>query len=164
MKTLIIVRHAKSAKGDPGRRDFDRPLSGRGKRDAPVIARRLKTAGAVPEIAVSSPALRARQTAEAMADGMALAADAVRYEDELYSAGLEELVRAVRALEPGTSTVMLVGHNPGVSALAGWITNGTVGELPTCAAVVADFDIAEWREVGAGTAAVRIYEYPKKGD
>ena len=128
MITLALVRHAKSDWGDPGIDDHDRPLNDRGVRDAPRMARRLAATGFRPDVILSSSALRARTTAEAFAAELGVA---VSLDPELYGAPASSLLSAAAAT--GARSVMVVAHDPGMSALAGRLSDGEIGHMPTCA-------------------------------
>src|SRR5215212_820320 len=116
MKTLLLLRHAKSSWDNPSQQDFDRPLAERGKRDAPRMGRALKERGPEPDLIVSSPAVRARQTVEAAINAAGFTA-ALQFDESIYEAGLGELMRVVRNLPNSSSTVLMVGHNPGFEGL-----------------------------------------------
>ncbi|GAA2034854.1 phosphohistidine phosphatase SixA [Agromyces tropicus] len=146
MKTLVLVRHAKSAWGDPTLSDHDRPLNDRGRRDAPEMARRLRERGIVPDAIRASTALRARSTAEAMAAELALAPDALVLEERLYGAGPETILGVVSGLDDAVGTVMVVAHDPGMSELA-YRLSGEIEHMPTCAVAEFRFAIWSWSEI-----------------
>lgn len=140
MTTLILVRHAKSEWDLPaGVSDHDRPLNARGTRDAPVMAARLASDGPRVEAIVASTALRARTTAGVFAEvlrvPLSLSAD-------LYGAGPDTLVR--HAASAGVDSVAVVAHDPGLSALAGELSEGRIGHMPTCAVAVFEWDTDDW--------------------
>ncbi|GAA1523773.1 phosphohistidine phosphatase [Agromyces terreus] len=146
MKTLMLVRHAKSDWGEPGLADHDRPLNARGLRDAPEMGRRLRERGVIPDMIVSSTALRARTTARLIAGGLGLDEASVMLDDRLYGSSPATILRVIGELGGENDRVMLVAHNPGVSEFAGDLT-GSHRDLPTCAVVGMDFDIDEWAEI-----------------
>ena len=116
MKTLVLVRHAKSSWSDPSLDDFDRPLNKRGERNAPEMGRRLGESGLQPDIFVSSPANRARSTAEIIAKELDYPADNIIYHGDLYHASPGDLLEAVRSLGDNIETAFLFGHNPGITS------------------------------------------------
>lgn len=128
MIRLVLVRHAKSDWGDPGLDDHDRPLSDRGMRDAPRMAARLAATGFRPDVILSSTALRARTTAEAFAAQLGVA---VSLDPELYGAPARTLLDAAAATR--AADVMIVAHDPGMSALAARLSDHDIGHMPTCA-------------------------------
>ena len=128
MIRLALVRHAKSDWGDPGLADHDRPLNDRGLRDAPVMAARLAASGFRPDVILSSTALRARTTAEAFAAELEVA---VSLDPELYGAPAGNLLAA--AATTRAASVMVVAHDPGMTVLAGRLSNDGITHMPTCA-------------------------------
>jgi phosphohistidine phosphatase len=142
MITLALVRHAKSDWGDPSLDDHDRPLNDRGLRDAPVMARRLADSGFVLDVILSSTALRARTTARFFGDEFGLD---VTLEERLYGAPASVLLAA--AAESGATSVMVVAHDPGMTVLAGRLSD-EIAHMPTCAvatftwATEDDWDVA----------------------
>src|SRR5262245_57005344 len=112
MKTLLLLRHAKSSWDSPAARDYDRPLAPRGERDAPRIGKALRDADIDLDLVVSSPAVRARQTAELVLKA-ARYEGAVQFEEAIYEAAVTALMDVVRDLPDTAETAMLVGHNPG---------------------------------------------------
>ncbi|WP_353826449.1 SixA phosphatase family protein [Agromyces sp. SYSU T0242] len=146
MKTLVLVRHAKSAWGDPTLIDHDRPLNDRGRRDAPEMARRLRERGVVPDAIRSSTALRARTTAEAMSAELDLAPDRLRLDERLYGAGPDTILEVASELPDDVGTAMLVAHDPGMSELAFRLSR-EFEHLPTCAVAEFRFAVWAWSEV-----------------
>src|SRR5215213_10317752 len=116
MKTLLLMRHAKSDWADESLRDFDRRLAERGERDAPRMAKALKERGPLPEVIISSPAARARQTARAVIQAGGLAAR-LELDGAIYEASTSELMSLVRKISDADTCAMLVGHNPGFEGL-----------------------------------------------
>lgn len=147
MIELVLVRHAKSDWGDPGLDDHERPLNGRGERDAPAMAERLAQTGVKVERIVSSTAVRARTTAGAF--GAALGGE-VELDPELYAAPGSTLL--AKAVEAGARTVMVVAHNPGISDLAARLSGGGIEHMPTCAVARFEWDAGSWDEVGSQVA------------
>lgn len=117
MVTLLLLRHAKSSWDDPAIEDFDRPLNGRGRRAALRLARHIADASPRPDLILSSPSRRTRDTLAPIVEAIG-GAVRVRFEHELYLATAETLLDRVRAAPPRTTALMLVGHNPGLHDLA----------------------------------------------
>lgn len=147
MKTLLIIRHAKSGKDDPTLADRDRPLNDRGLRDAPVMGERLARRGLHPDLILSSPARRALNTAELMADALGHQRTAIVADERLYESTPPALLAVVRETEDRHRTLMLVGHNPEIGALAHRLAPD-ITDMPTCAVLECGFDAASWAEVG----------------
>ena len=121
MKTLLLLRHAKSSWSQPGSKDFDRPLKGKGREAATVIGRHLVASGCVPDAIISSPALRARQTAEGVASAVTGARDnapMLSFDRSLYEAPTEAILRVARSAGEDRDVLMLVGHNPSMQLAA----------------------------------------------
>ncbi|WP_353814695.1 SixA phosphatase family protein [Agromyces sp. SYSU T00266] len=155
MKTLVLVRHAKSAWGDPALADHDRPLNDRGRRDAPEMAGRLRERGVVPEAIRSSTALRARTTAEAMVAALELPADVLELDERLYGAGPDTILGVVAELGEEVGTAMVVAHDPGMSDLA-YRLSGEIEHMPTCAVAEFRFAVWSWSEI-PDAAAVAVH-------
>jgi phosphohistidine phosphatase len=157
MKTLLLLRHAKSSWDSPAARDFDRPLSGRGERDAPKVGKALKQSGVEVDLVVSSPAQRARQTADAVL-GAAKYKGPVKFDENIYEAAVGDLLAVVRGLPDDDETVMLIGHNPGFEELLGTLcgapTASASTRMPTAALAMVELDSDRWRDVDAGAGTL----------
>lgn len=161
MRTLYIVRHAKSSWADPGISDFDRPLNERGLYDAPMMAKRFDERLEPVGLLMSSPAKRALTTANSFA---AVLEDAPVHEiPELYLADRSTLLHIIGKLPEGIRQAMLFGHNPGVSELVDLLTGNGIGDMPTCAIVRIDFSAESWQEMAAGTGTLTWWDTPKNG-
>jgi phosphohistidine phosphatase len=164
-RRLMLLRHAKSDWPDDVA-DHERPLAKRGRRDAPVVGRWLGASGYAPEAVVCSTALRARQTWELAAAGLAEAAPgakpAVRYEPRVYEASVLGLLMLVREFDPAWGTAMIVGHNPGVAELiAGLASPGTAAPhaFPTASVAVLGLP-GPWAEAAPGEARLLTFAVP----
>jgi len=159
MKTLLLLRHAKSSKDDPALRDFDRPLNDRGKDDAKLIGRFIRESSISPDLVISSPAKRATKTTELVLKSAGLKIN-VAFDERIYEADLLRLLTVVSQIEPARSVVLLVGHNPGfedlVEALAGRTT-----PLPTASLAQIDLTVEEWNKVRAGAGKLKLLVTPK---
>lgn len=116
-RELLILRHAKSDWGSGAQADFDRPLSRRGKHDAPRIGSWLYREGLVPDHVVSSPAERARQTTLKVCKGLDIGKKHIVWDPDLYEASVSDLLAALARCPSHAATVLLVGHNPGLEEL-----------------------------------------------
>ncbi len=148
MKTLLIVRHAKSSHADSSRADHDRPLDERGKADAPRMGRFLAGRGVRPDRIVSSSARRARRTAEklALAAGFDCAID---LQEAVYHADGPALLELARRIPDDSGCVALVGHNPALESLLESLT-GARTELPTCAVAEVVLEVERWSDLAPG--------------
>jgi len=157
---LLLIRHAKSDWSNPSLSDFDRPLSVRGECDAPVMAERLATSGICLDRIVSSPALRARSTAETIARGLGFPTHDIDWMTELYLASPLGMLDVIRTCPDHVKTLALVGHNPGISALATQLCDQTLGNIPTCGIVHLSGDFNTWSM--AETFNLLDFDYPKR--
>lgn len=164
MKTLLLLRHAKSSWDSSAARDYDRPLAPRGERDAPRVGKALRDASIDLDLVVSSPALRARQTAElvlkaARYDG------AISFEEQIYDASVSALMGVVRDLPDTAETVMLVGHNPGFEMLLGALCGTAAAparvRVPTAMLACVELSTDRWKEVSAGAGSLNWMVVPR---
>jgi phosphohistidine phosphatase len=142
MKTLLILRHAKSSWDDPGVADIQRPLNKRGKHDAPRVGELIKEAGIVPDAILCSPAVRAMKTAEAVADTCGFEGE-IEIREDFYPGSPDDYIEALNDLTDGYIRVMVVGHNPGLEELLGDLT-GESELLPTAALAQVELPIQRW--------------------
>jgi phosphohistidine phosphatase len=145
MKTLLILRHAKSSWKHAGLPDFDRPLNKRGKRDAPRMGELLRQEDLLPDLILSSSAQRARQTTQAVVDFSGYGGE-VHWMDSLYAAPPEAYLEALRGLDDSLKRVMVVGHNPGLEELLEQLT-GEDEPLPTAAIAQLMLPIQGWKQI-----------------
>ena len=159
-KTLVVVRHAKSAWPD-GVTDHDRPLSNRGRRDAPAVGRWLREQGIVAELAVVSSARRARETFELAAAELDPAPRPL-ITDVVYGASTGDLLDTVRELPAGVKVALLVGHNPSIGMLAAILDDRSRGALEFKTSAVAVYDVGPtWPEVNPGSARLLTSAIPR---
>jgi phosphohistidine phosphatase len=151
MKTLLILRHAKSCWKQPDQTDHDRPLNERGKRDAPRMGQLLNELECPPELIVSSTAKRARKTAAKVAKAGGYR-DIIELDGTLYLAPPDRILQVVHSTPNRYQRIMLVGHNPGMQQLLHLLT-GTDLKLPTAALARVDLDVANWADVQPGAPA-----------
>jgi phosphohistidine phosphatase len=132
MKTLFLIRHAKSSWDDTALPDKDRPLSDRGRRDAPKMGKRLAKRDVKPDLILSSPARRALKTAKIIAKKLDYKRKNIVVEDRLYSGAVHDLLNVVQKLGDKLERVMLFGHNPELTELAHRLSS-EITHMPTCA-------------------------------
>jgi phosphohistidine phosphatase len=148
MKTLLIMRHAKSSWDNDQLADFDRPLNDRGRRDAPRMGKLLAQLDIVPDLVISSSAKRASKTAELAALAASYPGE-IRYTEELYLADPEKYVELARQTDDSVATLLLVGHNPDIEELVADLS-GQEERMPTAALAVFHLPIDGWEELGLG--------------
>jgi len=161
MKTLFLIRHAKSSRDDPSLPDRNRPLNDRGLHDAPMMGRRLGRSGVKPDLLVSSPALRALTTAQLVADAIGYPREDIAIEDSIYESSPERLLAIIRGLVGKLDCVMVFGHNPEFAGLAHRLAP-EITEMPTCAVAELHFDTNAWTDIGVLDPAKVKLDTPKK--
>jgi phosphohistidine phosphatase len=146
MKTLLVLRHAKSSWSDASLDDHERPLNQRGLRDAPRIGELIRTHKLLPGLIISSDAVRARATAEAVAQAARFEGN-VQLEPRLYAASTSDILAVLRALRDAKAAIVLiVGHNPTLEGLIAQLTGESL-DLPTAALAQIDLPIDRWRDL-----------------
>jgi phosphohistidine phosphatase len=154
MKTLLVLRHAKSSWDDPALDDHERPLNQRGRRDAPRMGELVREFGLTPDVVLSSDAVRARLTAEAVAEAARYAGE-IRLHPHLYLAGPAEILSLLPAVPENAETVMIVGHNPGLEQLVEQLT-GERQDLPTAALAQIRLPLHQWRDLTRSTRGTLV--------
>ena len=171
MKTLTLLRHAKSGWDDPVARDFDRPLNARGRRAAAAMGRQMRSLGLAFDHVVASPAVRVTETiAEVEAGyGRTLAPE---WDKRAYLASVATLLDLVRETDEAHARLLLVGHNPGLEELvlelvpdaAGGLRDAVEEKYPTATLAELTFDVAAWRDCGPGGATLTRFVRPRDLD
>ena len=161
MKTLFLVRHAKSSRNDAAMPDKDRPLNDRGKRDAPKMGERLAKRDVKPNLILSSPARRALKTAEIIAKKLDYKLKDIVVDNRLYAVEADDLLRVIRGLGDKAERVMLFGHNPELTELAHRLSS-KITHMPTCAVAEFTFDAKSWSYIGKGKPSSVTLDYPKQ--
>lgn len=161
MKTLTLVRHAKSSWKDTSLSDRERPLNKRGKRDAPEMGRRIADAGIRPSLIVSSPAVRAWTTAKIIADAIGYPREFLQRDNGLYLATVNGILDVIVAQDVGFNSLMLVGHNPGFTDFANYLVPGLTNNMPTAAVVSVEIDSEDWSLYDKPAAELLLYDFPK---
>ena len=164
MKTVILVRHAKSDWNDPFLSDFDRPLNERGKRDAPVMAHRLLDKKIKVDCFISSPARRARRTARTFAEVYKVDKEDIQFHDELYGAGEEVFYDVISKAKNKWNTIALFSHNPGLTDFANQLTDARTDNIPTCGIFAVKADCEDWKDFRKAKKEFWFFDYPKNGN
>jgi phosphohistidine phosphatase len=145
MKTLLLLRHAKSSWDDATLSDFERPLNQRGLWTAPFMGELIKRRGLSPDVIVSSPAERAKETASIVRASAGIAPE-IDFDSRIYEAGPNDLRMVVSGLDEKYRSAMLVGHNPGIEAFIYFLT-GHPERMPTAAMALIELDMDKWNEI-----------------
>lgn len=161
MKTLTILRHAKSNWKQNGASDRQRGLSPRGERDAPVMGSRIVEAGIRPSLIMSSPAARAWKTAKMIARAISYPVEFLHREESLYMADSDQLLDLLAQQDNAFNSIMIVGHNPGLTELANRLVPEITDNLPTCGLVAFNVETSDWDLRSGATVDLLLYDYPK---
>ncbi len=162
MKTLVLIRHAKSSWSDPELQDIDRPLNKRGQRDAPFMGNKLKQAGIKPDLILSSPANRAFSTAKIIAEATNYPVSKIKLEKTIYGAYESELINLLRTVGDKHELLFMFGHNPEFTSFANRFIKGDyIDNVPTCGMVFIEFKIDSWSELDLDNGKVKSFIYPK---
>ena len=159
MKTIFLMRHAKSGWTDMDLADFDRPLNERGVLVAPFMGRYIAEHGYLPDAIVSSSARRARETAELVKANAGLGLE-IRFDDRIYEASPNALREVASELPERANSAMIVGHNPGMEGFIRHLT-GRIEPMPTAAVAVVDLDIDSWAMIDHMSGRVVTVLRPK---
>lgn len=160
MKKVYLIRHAKSSWKDLALEDFERPLNKRGKSDAPLMGDKLHDKKVLPDTILSSPAVRAKTTAEIIAKKIGFEKKIV-FKKDIYEANATTLHKILTTIADTESIVFLFGHNPSLNELAENYIHFNEN-IPTCAVVEIEFDCNSWADISAENAKLASFDYPKK--
>ena len=161
MKTLILVRHAKSSWEEAGIDDFDRPLNERGKHDAPVMAKRLKDKNIDIDVFISSPAKRALRTAKYFAEEFNVEKKEIEQVNKLYGASIPVFLEVVSDINDKHKVTILFSHNPGITDFANTLTNVHIDNMPTCSIFAVQADEDKWADFVRSEKKFLFFDYPK---
>lgn len=159
MKTLLLARHAKSSWDAP--EDFQRTLSERGQKDVNIMAQYLSECGYLLHQIITSDALRAQATAEVYEAKLKPSHRLITHHD-LYLATADDIVNIARNITASMSTVMLVGHNPGMHEVLNDFVVDKIEDMPSCSVAIIQFDVTGWADISQHNASLLAFEYPKK--
>lgn len=162
MKTLYLLRHAKSSWKYQDLSDFERPLSSRGRRDAPFMGKLMQQRGILPEHMVSSPATRAITTARQLADAMGYSSEDIEQDRNIYEAGNGALIAIIQKTDDKFGSLMLAGHNPAITTVAERLSGASIDNIVTCGIVQIDFQLDSWAEIDPDKGQFIFFEFPRK--
>jgi phosphohistidine phosphatase len=163
MKTLILVRHAKSDWGNPGLDDIDRPLNERGKRDAPAMAHRLLDKKIKIDAFISSPAKRAARTAKIFAEELGAKKKDIIFKKDLYLASPSAFYEVIADADDEFDTIAVFSHNEGITEFANQLTDARVDNIPTCGVFAVKVDSKSWKSFKEAKKEFWFFDYPKAG-
>ena len=163
MKSLILVRHAKSDWDDPSLQDFDRPLNDRGKRDAPMMALRLLEKKVKIDAFIASPAKRARKTAEAFVKEFKKDKGDILFIDKLYLAEPATFRQIIAEVDNDYNTIAVFSHNAGLTDYANTLTDVRIDNIPTCAYFAVKANVKKWKDFEEADKDFWFFDSPKAG-
>ena len=161
MKSLLLVRHAKSSWDSVAITDFDRPLNERGKKDAPVMGKRLKEKDIDIDAFISSPAKRAKKTAKLFVRELDKKEKNIIYLSSLYNASTKDFYDAIKNLDDKFKIVALFSHNPGITEFANELTKNIIDNMPTSSVYAVKIPIDKWKEFQDAKKEFWFFDYPK---
>lgn len=162
MKTLILIRHAKSDWSNPFLHDFDRELNARGLQDAPLMGTALSHKNIHPDLILSSPAQRAKTTAIEIARKLSYPEDTITYDSSLYSSDVETIFKVIRDVSDACETLIVFGHNPEFTECANALCHANIENIPTCGIVAMQLREESWKSVGLDSAKFLFFDTPKQ--
>ena len=164
MKTVYLLRHAKSSWSSPELDDLERPLNKRGMRNATAMGERFGESEHLPELLISSPALRARSTAVLFASACGFPVEKIVEQPNLYFSGTGAIEDIIASQDDRYQSLMLVLHNPDINAFVNSISSAPcINNVPTSGLVKLFSDIYHWRDWSSSDAQFEYFDYPKKG-
>ncbi|GAB4093591.1 SixA phosphatase family protein [Flaviaesturariibacter terrae] len=161
MKVLLLIRHAKSSWDDVTMKDFDRPVTDRGKKDAAEMAERVKERSVKIEHFVSSTAKRARRTARIFAEAFGKHKDDIQLLESLYEPTPQAFVEAVAALPDDKDVVAIFSHNPAITEYVNLLSNVRIDDMPTCGVFAVGTDEKSWSAFASADKQFLFFDYPK---
>jgi phosphohistidine phosphatase len=164
MKSLILIRHAKSDWGNAGLPDFDRPLNERGKKNAPEMAKRLADKKIKIDAFVASPAKRAAKTAKFFTETFNKQKEEIIYVDDLYMAEPATFFKVISTLKDKYNTVAIFSHNNGITDFANLLTNVRIDNIPTCGVFAINIETDKWADFATAKKEFWFFDYPKSAE
>ena len=160
-KFLHLIRHAEAEQQTRGGKDIERSLTAEGLRQAHHLGVFLSNSDFQPDLIICSAALRAVETAEALAEQVSYATDKIKHDEQLYDAPIRVLLETVNNLPKETETVFMVAHNPAISYLADYLTEDNLDNMSPCALIGLSFEFDDWEMVSSRTGSIIVDHYPK---
>ncbi len=168
MKTIFLLRHAKSSWEDGSLSDHDRPLDERGRAAAPRVGAHMQSAGHLPDLVLCSTATRTRQTLDAVLSELEME-PAIEFQEDLYLAGPGEMLELVASVSDTVESLLLVGHNPGTGVLAAALSGEGPPEavhlmrakFPTAGLAIIELSVDRWKDVESGCGTLKEFVRPR---
>ncbi len=160
MKTLYLVRHAKSSWKYSELDDFERPLNRRGRDSLESMGELLKEVKAALDLIISSPATRAAMTARNIASRIHYPLEKILYAESIYLSDADILLHLIQDIDDDVKEAMMIGHNPALTDLGNYISSRQIGNIPTCGIFCVEFSISSWKKIGEGSGVLKFFEVP----
>lgn len=161
MKTLLLIRHAKSALEEPGTSDAERQLTEQGKNQADLMGQELKKFNIKPSLIISSPAIRALNTATIIAKILRYPTNKIKTEEKIYSGGVEDLIERIKEVNAEIDTLLLFGHNPTLTWLTHFLCKEVHMNIPTCGITMINLDkMKSWDKLTEADGKLIQFIYP----
>ena len=162
-RQLTLLRHAKSSWDNAKLKDQQRPLNDRGERDAPLMGKRLYARGARPTLIITSPAVRARRTAQIIAREIGYPLEFLQREDDLYLATPAEIIAVLGRQDDSFRDIIVCGHNPGLTDLTNQLTDAQIDNVPTTGVVIIGVELGSWSDLDGARGELVVFDYPRRG-
>ncbi len=157
MKSLTIIRHGKTKKQKPNERDFDRHLKQDGVSASHRLGELLSQSGCVADLVITSPAVRARQTAEALCNGAGISPETIIEEPVLYENDTSLITGMLREISDEKNAVFIVGHNPSFTELTNTLCGRVIENMQTASAACIELPVNSWSKINSGDAVLKSY-------
>ncbi len=162
MKRLFLIRHAKSSWADASLSDIQRPLNKRGLRDAPFMAKLMVGKQVIPDLIITSPAVRAHTTAQYFHVASGLNESQLHIEKTIYHAYPEEIFSVVQNVSSDIQTLFVFGHNPGFTSFANYFAKEYIANVPTCGIVEIETAAKDWKNFSKSNGVLKSFYFPKQ--
>ncbi len=163
MKTICLIRHAKTHPAGWQEDDFDRKLTDRGKEDATKMSNLLKQKEIIPELLISSPAKRTKTTAKIFAKTLGIEVSSILFENSLYAAEQEAYLKTIQRLDSSVDTIAIIGHNPGITDFANHICREVrLDHMPTASVFIFNTDVSTWNKVSSENCRFKLFLNPSE--
>jgi len=161
MKTLYLIRHAKSDWNNPELTDFERTLNKRGLKEVPFMAEKLNELAFNPDHIICSSSKRTRTTAKLICKEINYPLNDVCFDPSIYEASLTTLIAIINLLPNNKDEIAIIGHNPSITNLSNYLTNDHIANMPTCSIVKIELEIDNWNEIVREIGIQKFFIYPK---
>ena len=161
MKSLVLIRHAKSSWSNPLLDDFDRPLNKRGIKNAPFMAKMLRKKELKPDLIISSPSKRTKDTLDFFIKEFDYKGEII-FEESIYEAPYINILKVIKNIDDKHKTIFLFGHNPGLNDLTGFLLGEFKENIPTSGVLKIDFDTNYWKNISKDNSKLIFFNFPKK--